>query len=116
MILSRAVVASLLLALAWPGGATARPTDVIHPGGIPSESDTLVFDYPVLRSPSLLSLRAPSLLSAPDAVASVADSTRRAPDAGVTRADPTVSGPSAPGVGSLLFSGSKSLSVEMSVR
>ncbi|HXF58895.1 MAG TPA: hypothetical protein VN539_03660 [Candidatus Saccharimonadales bacterium] len=106
-------VAALLLvaSCAWPSFASARPTDVIHPGGVPAVEDTLVFDYPVLQSPSLLSLRAPSLLetgmaSAPDTAASpVPLPTPR-----------TVAAASTGGTGfqaSLLFSGSKSLSVEM---
>jgi len=45
---------ALSLFLAGPAAVSARPVDVIHPGGVPSESDTLVFDYPVLQSPSLL--------------------------------------------------------------
>src|SRR5882672_2329039 len=122
---------SVSLLLAWSGGARARPTDVIHPGGVPSESDTLVFEYPVLRSPSLLSLRAPSLLAAPAAGASAADSVGRAQDTLARRVDPpagaglgaaaavqgaapapgSVGGPGSQA--SLLFSGSKSLSVEM---
>jgi len=122
------VAASLAasLFLAWPAAALARPTGVIHPGGVPSESDTLVFDYPVLRSPLLLSLRAPSLLAAPAAGVSAADSAGRAPDTWVRRVDPSTGsagalgtaggGTPVPGAGaqaSLLFSGSKSLSVEM---
>src|SRR6185312_7000346 len=53
---------AILASGAWHGFASARPTDVIHPGGVPVVEDTLVFDYPVIQSPSLLSLRAPSLL------------------------------------------------------
>ena len=55
--------AALLLAgaLLASGSGSAHPIDVICPGGV--SQDTLVFEYPVIRSPALLSLRAPSLLS-----------------------------------------------------
>ena len=32
------------------------------PGGDPAAPDSLIFDYPVIRSPALLSLRAPSVV------------------------------------------------------
>src|SRR5204862_1740758 len=88
-------------------------------------ADTLVLEYPVLRSPSLLSLRARSPLdiAAASAVEAPPDSAALAA-ATLLRQDPASSSPratsgSAPEAGtpasaaSLLFSGSKSLSVEM---
>jgi len=105
-------VVGILVGFGLPGHASARPTDVIHPGGVPVEPDTLVFDYPVVRSPSLLSLAAPSVLSAPEA--GTADPPETAPVA-IAAAAPASSGAeaAAPSQASLLFSGSKSLSVEM---
>ena len=113
----------LLAMVAGPISASARPTDVIHPGGVPAVPDTLVLDYPVLRSPSLLSLAAPSAL----APAASADSTtwmRReesrvagmggigAPPAAIPTGSVVTPG-STNSQASLLFSGSKSLAVEM---
>ena len=110
--------------LASSTAALARPTDVIHPGGVP---DTLVIEYPVRYSPSLLSLSAPSALAGPS-VEAAADSAARATVTLVRREDTTgkavvasapaagTQAPAAPGqapASSLLFSGSKSLSVEM---
>ncbi|HYR51688.1 MAG TPA: hypothetical protein VET83_03640 [Candidatus Dormibacteraeota bacterium] len=108
-------------------GASARPVDVIHPGGMPEEADTLVLEYPVLRSPSLLSLRAssPWSIAAASEVPAPPDSASLAAAALIRNQDPANSAPRAPsaaaqdaGLGtsstaSLLFSGSKSLSVEM---
>ena len=100
------------LALATARPASARPTGVIHPGGVASSSDTLVLEYPVIRSPSLLSLRAASPFSTAPAADSAAGPAvllaRRADPAAAT--GPPVS-PAYPGA--LLFSGSKSLAVEM---
>src|SRR6267378_4370396 len=124
----RRTIAALAAAFVAASGptASARPTDVVHAGGLPSESDTLVLEYPVVRSPSLLSLSARSALSAAAASESAADSAARsaaaagAPGGAVIPAATTVAstpGASAAAAGpskaSLLFSGSKSLSVEM---
>ena len=87
--MSRVGLFAMTFLLASSAAALARPTDVIHPGGVPSASDTLVIEYPVLRSPSLLSLSAPSALAGP----SVASATL------VRREDPSgtlASTPSAP--------------------
>jgi len=116
MIRRRAASLALALLVAWPAAVSARPIDVVHPGGVPSESDTLVFDYPVFRSPSLLSLRAPSLLVSETASAAAAPDTAARPPAAtwMRRDDPAAAAATAPGgQASLLFSGSKSLSVEM---
>jgi len=102
---------ALSLLLAGPAAVSARPVDVIHPGGVPSESDTLVFDYPVLQSPSLLSLRAPSALAIESAAADTAS--RAAAATWMRRDDPPAAAAGPGGQASLLFSGSKSLSVEM---
>jgi hypothetical protein len=121
---ARALSAALLLgALAVYGApAGARPTDVIHPGGVPSAPDTLVFEYPAIRSPSLLSLAARSPFSVTAACESAADSAAGAPSTLARREGPagTAAAPApvaaaapGPSAASLLFSGSKSLSVEM---
>jgi hypothetical protein len=121
----------LIAMTAWAASASARPTDVIHPGGVPAVLDTLVLDFPVLRSPSLLSLVAPSALAPPvERTASAADSAamtwmRReesrvagiggigVPPAGIPGAAPVVTPGSTNSQASLLFSGSKSVAVEM---
>ena len=108
------------------GEASARPIEVMHPGGAVEEPDTLVLEYPVLRSPSLLSLRARSPLSLadasaveapPDSAARAAATLLRHPDAATAaRTSASASADAGPGslsAASLLFSGSKSLSVEM---
>ena len=97
----------LLILAAWNGHATARPVEVIHPGGAPE--DTLVFEYPVIGSPALLSLRAPSLLGSEVDSASVTPVVASAPVSMAAPAPAPASGSQA----SLLFSGSKSLAVEM---
>ncbi len=103
-----------VVALAGPHApAFALPIDVVHPGGETPASDTLVFDYPVLRSPSLLSLRAPSVFATPSASVAGADSSSRAADDWMRRAGTVAGGTAAGAQASLLFSGSKSLSVEM---
>ncbi len=115
-----ALLATILAGLAGSHATVeARPIDVLHPGGVALASDTLIFDYPVLRSPSLLSLKAPSILSVSGAAGAPADSAARAADTWIRRSGPPpvveTAGP-AGGAGSqatLLFSGSKSLSVEM---
>jgi hypothetical protein len=87
--------------------------DVIHPGGVPAEPDTVVLEYPVLLSPSLLSLRVPSALAPPaDPIAANTASTwmRRADASPVPS---TATREAAASQASLLFSGSKSLAVEM---
>ena len=105
-----AVTLALLFAMASVRSAFARPTDVVHPGGPPSSGDTLVIEYPVLRSPSLLSLRASSPFSKPLPADSAAG-----PPTVVRRTDPVAAAapPGAGNPGTLLFSGSKTLSVEM---
>lgn len=120
MIRARVALASLAVLAVLAGSnlpALALPIDVVHPGGVEVASDTLVFDYPVLRSPSLLSLRAASVLGSPAASEAPPDSSSRVSDTWMRRSDPPATAP-ASGVGaasqaSLLFSGSKSLSVEM---
>ncbi len=106
-------VVALLCGAAAP--VWARPTDVVHPGGVSAGRDTLVFEYPVILSPALLSLSAPSALSnVPSAAVqdSVQRETSRVASVGVPAPvrPASAAGPSA---ASLLFSGSKSLSVEM---
>jgi len=116
MIRHSAASLAFSLLFAWPAAVSAAPIDVIHPGGAPYEGDTLVFDYPVLQSPSLRSLRAPSALaSEAEAGAAAADTASRAPAATwMRRESPSASAAPLPGgQASLLFSGSKSLSVEM---
>ena len=119
-------LAVALLALSLVNRADARPTGVIHPGGEGGAADTLVVDYPVLRSPSLLSLSARSALAAAEVADAdmvvAADSAGRAASL-MRREDPAAAGVAAarqppPAAettsgASLLFSGSKSLSVEM---
>ena len=116
-------IAGTLLAC---GSAAGRPTGVICPGGVPAAEDTLIFEYPVIGSPALLSLRAPSLLAPGTGIAASADSAMSTVRggaagtgafAGVPVSTPATPTP-APGTvtssqASLLFSGSKSLAVEM---
>jgi hypothetical protein len=115
------VAGAILSALLVWGSAEARPTDVICPGGVPATYDTLTFDYPVIRSPALLSLRAPSLLDPATRIAARGDSTSAPgfPPATATTPAATIAASSATTASSssssasLLFSGSKSLAVEM---
>ncbi len=122
-----ALAAALLAALAGGGPlvslAAAKPTGVIHPGGEGATADTLVLEYPVLRSPSLLGLSARSALAAaaaenPDAAADSAGRAavslvRRENAVGIAAARQAPPVTDAASSASLLFSGSKSLSVEM---
>src|SRR5436853_1788083 len=106
--------ALFVLVALFAGSAHARPVEVICPGGVPALLDTLVFDYPVIRSPALLSLRAPSMVrSQSDNPASSDTASAYALSnpgmVAVTGAASASTGSQA----SLLFSGSKSLAVEM---
>ena len=63
------LLAAASLFLTAPGGALARPTPTIHPGGMPELPDTVVIDFAARRSPSLLALRAVGPLGADPASA-----------------------------------------------
>lgn len=106
-------LAGLLVAIS-PGIAMARPIPTIHPGGVPESPDTVVVDFAVTRSPSLLALRAvgPLAVPAPAAVDSV---TLRHPATGSTSLAALVptTAPSDPTGEGITFSGLKSVSVEV---
>ena len=107
------VVSAVLLAFA-PSLAVSSPIDVVHPGGVPTAADTL--DYPVIRSPSLRSLRAlsPFIAAGEDSAARALTRAARAADStlGVSPA-PSSAAPAAPQTAAIDFAGSKSISVEM---
>jgi len=112
--LLRAAALSGTILVLSAGGALGRPTPTLHPGGLPESPDSVVIDFAVNRSPSLLSLRAvgPLIQEQPGAVT---DSLvpRRAAAAGAgpaTRAASALTDP--PGEG-ITFSGLKSLSIEV---
>ena len=106
--------ALFVLVALFAGSAHARPVEVICPGGVPALLDTLVFDYPVIRSPALLSLRAPSMVRSQSDNPASSDTA-----SAVALSNPgmvAVTGAASASTGSqasLLFSGSKSLAVEM---
>ena len=98
-----------------PEATLARPVPTLHPGGEVSASDTVVIDFPVRRSPSLLSLRAAGPLSFDRDASARADSTilQGFPTVAVRPASAPPSGAyAAPGDG-ITFSGLKSVSVEV---
>lgn len=106
-----AVVAAVISMLAAAVPARARPIEVLHPGGA-APPDTIVLEYPAIRSPALLSLRARSPFSA-------ASDSAGPPVVGPlpARADSTTFSSTGRGsawaTGGLAFNGSKTLSVEM---
>jgi len=106
-----ATIGGLILALS-PWTAFARPTPTIYPGGVPESPDSVVIDFAVNRSPSLLSLRAVGPLVAEPSGADSAALPRLAAGYATpaARSSPAIADP--PGEG-ITFSGLKSVSVEV---
>lgn len=98
------------------GDAAARPVPSLHPGGEDAQPDTVVIDFAVRRSPSLLSLRASGPLSFESAGADRPDSAATVLAASPFATIPASQSPpadyTAPG-DQITFSGLKSVSVEV---
>ncbi|MBI4364288.1 MAG: hypothetical protein HY568_02565 [Candidatus Latescibacteria bacterium] len=110
--------AVLGVAFLWTSLAQALPTPVTRPGYDEGGADTISFEYPVLLSPTLLSLRARSMLDAPG----TAEADARPPETLVRVSEDSI-GPKRAEAGprraatstqdGLLFAGAKTLSVEV---
>lgn len=112
--LTAMAVAAFVCPGGGPGRATARPVPTLHPGGA-AGADTIVIEYAVRRSPSLLSLRAVGPLGFERDEPSRADSaaaTRFASATLIPAARPAAATYEVPGDG-ITFSGLKSISVEV---
>ena len=121
-----ALFAGALLPLALARHATASPVPTIDPGGVPDAPDTITVEFPVRRSPSLLSMRAAGPLSplsgdlapGPDTTSLVrarpsgAASALGASATGAGRVPAAAGSTGAPG-DAITFSGIKSISIEM---
>ncbi|MGH7682539.1 MAG: hypothetical protein ACRENN_11215, partial [Candidatus Eiseniibacteriota bacterium] len=96
------------------GGASPVPT--LHPGGVDAPADTVVIEFPVERSPILVSLRASGPLGAGAGPVAGVDSMSLAGLPSVAAVSPaTASGATGPGSPNdgITFSGLKSVSVEV---
>lgn len=113
-----AVLGAAILCGLGARAAVARPVPSLCPGGVETAADTVVVDFAVRRSPSLLSLRAVGPLGVEPGVASSEDSTVLSglPAFATTPAAPAPpafgEAHAAPGDG-ITFSGLKSVSVEV---
>ncbi len=112
----QALVAMLLL----PVPLAARPVPVVHPGGV-AAADTVVLEFPVAASPVLRALRAgpgasPDAASRAGAVRGISGGSTAAGEAGGASASGTDAAPAARSGDALVFSGSKSLAVELGSR